>query len=89
MVLVPLCLAVNPAREITVSGPLVPALAGVGVHTAAMLVTIGGSATGVRGRVALRPRLPSGTAPCHVWPGPSPVLRRSRVASSHDPAEAG
>ena len=45
--LVPLCLADNPAREITASGSLVLALAAVGVHTAAMLVTTGVIATGV------------------------------------------
>ena len=61
--LVPLCLADNPAREITASGSLVLALAVVGVHTAAMLVTTGVIATGVCRSVAMRPRLLSGTAP--------------------------
>jgi len=43
----PLCLAGNPAREITASGSLGLALAAVLVHTAAMLATIGLVATGV------------------------------------------
>ena len=61
--LVPLCLADNPAREITASGSLVLALAVVGVHTAAMLVTTGVIATGVCRSVAMRPCLLSGAAP--------------------------
>jgi len=65
--LVPLCLADNPAREITASGSLVLALAAVGVHTAAMLVTTGVIATGVCRGVAMHPRLLSGSAPRHVW----------------------
>ena len=65
--LVPLCLADNPAREITASGSLVLALAAVGVHTAAMLATTGVIATGVCRGVAMYPRLLSGTAPRHVW----------------------
>jgi hypothetical protein len=65
--IVPLCLADNPAREITASGSLVLALAAVGVHTAAMLVTTGVIATGVCRGVAMHPRLLSGTAPRHVW----------------------
>jgi hypothetical protein len=65
--LVPLCLADNPAREITASGSLVLALAAVGVHTAAMLVTTGVVATGVCRGVAMHPRLLSGTAPRQAW----------------------
>ena len=65
--LVPLCLADNPAREITASGSLVLALAAVGVHTAAMLVTTGVIATGVCRGVAMHPRLLSGTAPRQAW----------------------
>ena len=65
--LVPLCLADNPAREITTSGSLTLALAAVGVHTAAMLVTTGVIATGVCRRVALHSRLSSGTAPRQAW----------------------
>jgi hypothetical protein len=65
--LVPLCLAENPAREITASGSLVLALAAVGVHTAAMLVTTGVIATGVCRGVALNPRLSSGTVPRQAW----------------------
>ncbi len=63
--LVLLCLADNPAREITASGSL--ALAAVGVHTAAMLVTTGVIATAVCRGVAMHPRLRSGTAPCQAW----------------------
>ncbi len=65
--LVPLCLADNPAREITASGSLVLALAAVGVHTAAMLITTGVIATGVCRGVAMHPRLLSGTAPRQAW----------------------
>ncbi|CAN7712328.1 hypothetical protein LJR084_006020 [Variovorax sp. LjRoot84] len=65
--LVPLCLGDNPAREITASGSLVLALAAVGVHTAAMLVTTGVIATGVCRGVAMHPRLLSGTAPRQAW----------------------
>jgi hypothetical protein len=65
--LVPLCRADSPAREITASGSLVLALAAVGVHTAAMLVTTGVIATGVCRGVALHPRLLSGTAPRQAW----------------------
>jgi hypothetical protein len=39
--LMPLCLADAPAREITASGSLAPALAAVFLHTAAMLLTTG------------------------------------------------
>jgi hypothetical protein len=65
--LVPLCVADNPAREITASGSLVLALAAVGVHTAAMLVTTGVIATGVCRGVAMQPRLLSGAAPRQAW----------------------
>ena len=65
--LLPLCLADDPAREITASGSLVLALAAVGVHTAAMLVTTGVIATGVCRGVAMHPRLLSGTAPRQAW----------------------
>jgi len=65
--LVPLCLADNPAREITATGPLVLALAAVGVHTAAMLVATGVIATGVCRGVAMHPRLSSGTASRQAW----------------------
>lgn len=67
--LVPLCLADNPAREITASGSLGLALAAVGVHTAAMLVATGVIATGVfHCRVAMRPRLRvNGAAPRRAW----------------------
>jgi hypothetical protein len=62
-----MCLADNPAREITASGSLVLALGAVGVHTAAMLVTTGVIATGVCRGVALHPRLLSGAAPRQAW----------------------
>lgn len=65
--LVPLCLADNPAREITASGSLALALAAVGVHTAAMLVTTGVVATSVCRGVAMHPRLLSGIAPRQAW----------------------
>lgn len=64
---VPLCLADTPARDITASGSLVLALAVVGIHTAAMLVTTGVIATGVCRGVALHPRLLSGTVPRRTW----------------------
>jgi hypothetical protein len=65
--LVPLCLADNPARAITASGSLLLALAAVGVHTAAMLITTGVIATGVCRGVAMHPRLLSGTLPRRAW----------------------
>jgi hypothetical protein len=40
-VLIPLCLAASPARELTASGALGTALAAVAVHTLAMLVVTG------------------------------------------------
>jgi len=55
--LVPLCAGAAPASEITARGSLLAALAAVGVHTAAMLLTTGVLATGVcRGVAALRTR---------------------------------
>lgn len=62
-----MCLANNPAREITASGSLVMALGAVGVHTAAMLVTTGVIATGVCRGVAMHPGLLSGTTPRQAW----------------------
>jgi hypothetical protein len=44
-VLIPLCMADAPAREITATGSLTLALAAVGVHTAAMLAVTGVIAT--------------------------------------------
>ncbi len=41
----PLCLSNSPAREITASGSLLPALAAVGVHMAAMLAVTAAIAT--------------------------------------------
>lgn len=65
--LVPMCLASNPAREISASGSLLLALAAVGVHTAAMLVTTGIIATGVCRGVAMHPRLLSSAVPDQAW----------------------
>jgi len=65
--LVPLCLAGNPAREITASGSLALALAAVSVHTAAMLLTTGVIATGVCRGAALYARVLSGTAARQAW----------------------
>ena len=65
--LVPLCMTGTPAREITASGSLVLALAAVGVHMAAMMVTTGAIATGVCLGVTLHPRLLRGAALRHAW----------------------
>jgi hypothetical protein len=65
--LVPLCLADNPAREITASGSMVLALAAVAVHTGALLVTTGLIATGVCRGVARFPRLSSGRGAGTAW----------------------
>lgn len=45
--LIPLCVSDTAAREITASGSLVPALAAVGIHTAATLAVTGVIASGV------------------------------------------
>ena len=65
--LVPLCLAGNPAREITASGSLALALAAVGVHTAAMLGTTVAIASAVCRGVRLHPRLSSGAVARQTW----------------------
>ena len=65
--LVPLCLAGNPAREITASGSLMLALAAVGVHTASMLAVTGAIATRVCRSLARHPRLSSGAALQRGW----------------------
>lgn len=65
--LVPLCLADNPARAITASGSMGLALAAVGVHTAAMLVTTGLVATGICRGLAMQPRLLGGPLPRRAW----------------------
>ena len=62
-----LCLAGNPARELTASGSLPVAAAAVGVHMAAMLVTTGVLATGVCRGAARYPRLLHGAAPHRAW----------------------
>lgn len=62
-----LCIADSPAREITLSGSLILALAAVGVHTAAMLATTGVIAAGVCRGVAMRPRLLSGAVARQAW----------------------
>ena len=64
---VPLCLAGDPAREITASGSLVLALAAIGVHTSAMLVTTGLIANGVCRGIAGHPRLLSRTVLRPAW----------------------
>ena len=60
--LVPLCVSTGPAREITASGSLVPALAVVALHLAAMLAVtaalaglVGGGWIALRGRPHRRP----------------------------------
>lgn len=65
--LVPLCLADNPAREITASGSLLLALAAVSLHTAAMLVTTGAIATGVCRGAAMHARVLSSRASRQMW----------------------
>lgn len=65
--LLPLCLADNPAREITASGSLLLALAAVAVHMTAMLATTGIIAGGVCRGLARYPRLLSGAAPRQAW----------------------
>ncbi|OAK66441.1 hypothetical protein A3K87_08320 [Variovorax paradoxus] len=65
--LMPLCLADNPAREITASGSLLLALAAIGVHTAATLATTGAIAAGVCRGVALHPRLMGDRFQRHAW----------------------
>jgi hypothetical protein len=66
-VLAPLCLAANPAREITASGSLLLAVAAVGVHLAAMLATTGFIATGVCRGVASHPRMRVGALARRAW----------------------
>ncbi len=62
-----MCLASNPAREITASGSLVMAMAAVALHSAAMLATTGVIATGVCRGVAMQPRLLGATALRQAW----------------------
>ena len=62
-----ICLAGNPAREITASGSLFLALAAVGVHMATMLATTGAIAAGVCRSVAMYRRLLSGAALHQAW----------------------
>jgi hypothetical protein len=62
-----ICVANNPAREITASGSLVLSLGAVGVHTVAMLVTTGFVAAGVCRGVAMYPRWLSGKGPRRAW----------------------
>jgi hypothetical protein len=66
--LVPLCLAANPAREITASGSLPLAAAAVGVHTAAMLAATGLIATGVCRGMTRLPRWGEGALWRRAWP---------------------
>lgn len=65
--LTPLCLGVGPARAFTASDSLVPALAAVGVHMAAMLVVTGAVASAVCHGIAMRPRRLSGSAAHQAW----------------------
>jgi hypothetical protein len=65
--LMPLCLADNPAREITASGSLALALAAVCVHTAAMLAVTGFIAAHVCRGVAHQPRLLGGKLLRRAW----------------------
>jgi hypothetical protein len=65
--LLPLCMAGSPAREIAASGSLALALAAVGLHMAAMLVTTGAIATGLCRGIALHPRLLGGAGLRHAW----------------------
>ena len=62
-----ICLAGNPAREITASGSLILSLGAVGVHTVAMLATTGVIASGVCRGVAIHPRLQRCAAPSQAW----------------------
>ncbi|HEY5804245.1 MAG TPA: hypothetical protein VIT90_11180 [Lysobacter sp.] len=65
--LVPLCMSDSPAREITASGSVVLAVAAIGVHMAAMLVTTGAIASGICRGVARHPGLLQGPALRHAW----------------------
>ena len=65
--LVPLCMSDTPAREITASGSLPLALAAVGVHMAAMLVTTGAIATAACRGITMHPRLLSDAVLRHAW----------------------
>ena len=65
--LAPLCAAGMPARELGVTSPLVTALAAVGVHTVAMLLSAGLLVTGVCRGLALHPRLLHGTTARRAW----------------------
>jgi hypothetical protein len=65
--LIPMCLGDASTRQIGASNSLLPALAAIGVHSAAMLVVTGGMATGVcRGLGAMR-RPASPVAPAIVF----------------------
>jgi hypothetical protein len=65
--LLPLCMSDSPAREITASGSVVLAVAAVGVHMAAMLVTTGAIASGICRGVVRHPGLLQGPALRHAW----------------------
>jgi hypothetical protein len=65
--LMPLCLANSPAREITATGSLVLALAAVGVHTLAMLVTTGLVAAGACRFLTRHARLLNGATSRQAW----------------------
>lgn len=65
--LAPMCLAANPAREITASGSLALALAAVGVHMGAMLGTTGFIAVVICRGAALRARALHATVSRAAW----------------------
>lgn len=65
--LLPLCLSDTPAREITASGSVLLALAGIGVHLAAMLLTTGAVAAAVCRGLARFSSLRHRAALHHAW----------------------
>jgi hypothetical protein len=78
--LMPLCLADNPAREITASGSLLLAFAAVGVHTVAMLATTGLVATGVCRGLDMWPRLLNDAVLRRAWTAALALTGLSLVA---------
>ncbi len=65
--LVPLCISDSPARAITATGSVAFALAAVGVHMAAMLVTTGAVASGACRCIAKLPGMLTATATRNAW----------------------
>lgn len=78
--LVPLCMSDTPAREITASGSLLPALSAVGVHLAAMLVTTGLVGMAVSRAVLARRRCLQEPALRHAWTVALAVVGVSLIA---------